>query len=44
MDDYYLTTLFMTPFIGLAIYNYQSISNYLIKSLYYCPGEGEIYK
>jgi hypothetical protein len=32
------------PVVGFMVINYDKIANYVIKSLYYSPGEGEIYK
>lgn len=40
----FCSSLILSPLIGLIIYKYQQITNYLIKSLNYYPGEGEIYK
>ena len=43
MDSTYLFFSFV-PLAAFAVYNYKLISNYVIKSLIYSPGEGEIIK
>lgn len=46
MEDclFYFGTLIVAPITTLVVLNYQNIANYVIKSLHYSPGEGEIYK